>query len=51
MAEKKRKRIHNPRTGHYYAIRQKNTSKGKTGQIMGLYKQPKKTDSHPLEDF
>ncbi len=32
------KRIHNPSTGKYYAIRQKTTSSGKKGQIVGSYK-------------
>lgn len=32
------KRIHNPTTGKYYRIRQKTTSQGKKGQIMGVYK-------------
>ncbi|MBU0596710.1 hypothetical protein KJ641_04230 [Patescibacteria group bacterium] len=32
------KRIHNPSTGKYYAIRQKTTSSGKRGQIIGSYK-------------
>jgi len=30
-------RIHNPKTGKYYQIRQRTTSKGKKGQIMGGY--------------
>jgi hypothetical protein len=42
MAEK---RIHNPITGKYMQIRQRNTVAGKKGQIMGLYKQKIKTDS------
>lgn len=32
------KRIHNPATGKYYAIRQRTTSEGKRGQIKGVYK-------------
>jgi len=32
------KRIHNPSTGKYYAIRQRTTSSGKKGQIIGSYK-------------
>ena len=32
------KRIHNPSTGKYYAIRQRATSSGKKGQIVGSYK-------------
>lgn len=33
------KRIHNPKTGKYYKLRQRTTSKGKKGQIMGGYSQ------------
>jgi len=33
-----KKRIHNPKTGKYYQIRQKTTVNGKKGQIMGAYK-------------
>jgi len=33
-----KKRIHNQATGKYYAIRQRTTSAGKKGQILGLYK-------------
>ncbi len=32
------KRIHNPSTGKYYAIRQRTTSAGRKGQIIGAYK-------------
>ena len=32
------KRIHNPSTGKYYAIRQRTTSSGTKGQIVGSYK-------------
>ena len=32
------KRIHNPATGKYYAIRQRTTASGKKGQILGSYK-------------
>ena len=32
------KRIYNPSTGKYYAIRQKTASSGKKGQIIGSYK-------------
>ena len=32
------KRIYNPATKKYYAIRQKTTSSGKKGQIIGAYK-------------
>jgi hypothetical protein len=34
MAEK---RIHNPKTGSYYKIRERTTKKGKKGQIMGRW--------------
>lgn len=37
-----KKRIHNPATGKYYSIRQKTTSKGRKGQISGVYKSVKK---------
>lgn len=32
------KRIHNPKTGKYYAIRQRTTKAGKKGTIKGLWK-------------
>jgi len=32
------KRIHNPSTGKYYAIRQRSTSSGNKGQIVGSHK-------------
>ena len=32
------KRIHNPKTGKYYSVRQRTTSKGRKGQIIGSYK-------------
>jgi len=34
-----KKRIYNPKTGKYYKIRQRTTSKGKRGEIVGLWKQ------------
>jgi len=37
------KRIYNPKTGKYYKIRQRTTSKGKKGQIMGEWHPPKGT--------
>lgn len=37
-----RKRIHNPRTGKYYALRVRSSSKGRRGTIKGLWKPPKK---------
>jgi len=39
---KKKKRIYNPVTGKYYAIRQKTTKYGKAGQIKGLWTFKKK---------
>ncbi len=33
-----KKRIYNPTTRKYYRLRQKNASKGKKGQILGVYK-------------
>jgi hypothetical protein len=41
-----RKRIHNPRTGKYYALRVRSSSKGRRGTIKGLWKPPKK-DANP----
>ena len=38
----RRKRIHNPRTGKYYALRVRSSSKGRRGSIKGLWKPPKK---------
>lgn len=34
------KRILNPVTGKYYKIRERNTSNGSKGQILGLWKSP-----------
>ncbi len=34
----RRKRIYNPVTKKYYEIRQRTTSKGRAGQIKGLWK-------------
>jgi hypothetical protein len=42
-----RKRIHNPRTGKYYALRVRSSSKGRRGTIKGLWKPPKKSTSPP----
>ena len=36
--KKTRKRIRNPVTGKYYAVRQKSTSAGTKGEIKGLWK-------------
>jgi len=46
-----RKRIHNPRTGKYYALRVRSSSKGRRGTIKGLWKPPKKGGSplHPSD--
>ncbi len=43
------KRIHNPSTGKYYAIRQRTTSKGKKGQISGVYKSVKKNYGNAIK--
>jgi hypothetical protein len=43
------KRIHNPATGKYYAIRQRTTSKGKKGQISGVYKSVKKNYGNAIK--
>jgi hypothetical protein len=37
-----RKRIYNPRTGKYYALRLHSTNEGRKGRIKGLWKNPKK---------
>ena len=46
-----RKRIHNPRTGKYYALRVRSSSKGRRGTIKGLWKPPKKgvNPRHPSD--
>lgn len=38
MTKKPTSRIHNPITGSYYKIRQKDTSAGKKGSIIGKWK-------------
>jgi len=38
----KKRRIYNPKTKTYYVLRQRSTSKGKKGTIMGKWKPPKK---------
>ena len=42
MAAKRKKRIYNPVTKKYYEVRQKSSKHGKSGEIKGLWKQPKK---------
>lgn len=37
MATKDRKRMYNPATGKYYAVRQRTTKSGKKGQVKGLW--------------
>ena len=44
-----KKRIHNPKTKRYMSIRQKTTSKGRKGQIIGGYS--KKTASKVSKEF
>ena len=39
---KTRKRIRNPTTGKYYAVRERTTSSGRKGQIKGLWEKPKR---------
>ncbi len=43
------KRIHNPATGKYYAIRQRTTANGKKGQISGVYKSVKKNYGNAIK--
>ena len=45
---KTKKRIYNPVTRKYYAIRQRTTKSGKKGQIKGLWKPPKKITKKSL---
>jgi len=43
LASKSRvKRIYNPVTGRYYAVRQRSTRYGRAGQIEGLWSSKKK---------
>lgn len=42
MAKGKKKRIRNPKTRRYYRIRQRSSTKGKRGTIMGKWKPTKK---------
>lgn len=52
MAERKRKkRIYNPVTGKYYAVRQRTTSAGRAGQIKGLWKPPRKKKKKSVWDL
>jgi len=39
---RKKKRIYNPKTGRYYQIRQRSSSKGRRGTIMGTWSPPAK---------
>jgi len=45
MADKPKKRIHNPVTGKYYEVRQRTTKSGKAGQIKGLWSRKKKQNT------
>ena len=38
------KRVYNPITKKYYQLRQRDSMKGKKGEIKGLWKQPKRSD-------
>ena len=42
MPKQAKKRIRNPRTGRYYKIRQRSSTKGRRGTIMGTWSPPKK---------
>ena len=46
-----RKRIYNPVTGKYYAVRTRTTSKGRKGQIKGKWSPPKKKKKKTLWDL
>ena len=48
--KKRKKRIYNPVTGKYYEVRQRTTSKGRAGQIKGLWR-PKKKKKKPIWDL
>lgn len=43
VEKKKKKRVYNPITSKYYALRQKTTKEGKKGQIKGAWHPPKKS--------
>jgi len=43
------KRIHNPATGKYYAIRERTTASKKRGQISGVYKSVKKNYGNAIK--
>jgi hypothetical protein len=43
------KRIYNPATNKYYAIRQRTTANGKKGQISGAYKSVKKNYGNAIK--
>lgn len=45
------KRIHNPKTGKYYKVRQRTTKKGKKGQITGLYRAKGLSTSQKTEKY
>ncbi|MCD5381956.1 MAG: hypothetical protein LR017_01420 [Candidatus Pacebacteria bacterium] len=44
-----RKRIHNPATDKYYAIRQRTTKQNRKGQIAGVYKRVKKNYGNAIK--
>ena len=41
VSKDEKKKIYNPKTGKYYRIREKTTSKGRKGQIMGVWHPPR----------
>ncbi|AIG96996.1 MULTISPECIES: hypothetical protein [Archaeoglobus] len=48
---KRKKRIYNPVTGKYYAVRQRTISSGKAGQIKRLWKPSKKREKKSIWDL
>jgi len=47
-----KKRIYNPKTRKYYKLRERTTSQGRKGQILGSYKpKPKKTKKGWFEEL
>ncbi|ATZ61452.2 MAG: hypothetical protein BME93_05130 [Methanosarcinales archaeon Met12] len=46
-----KKRIYNPVTGKYYALRQRTTETGERGEIRGLWQAPKDRKKKSLFDI
>lgn len=51
MPKKRKKRIYNPKTKTYYAIRQRSSKKGKKGTIKGKWKPSKKREKSIWEEI